>query len=274
MHTNELELRTKDGLSLSGKSWLPEGEPQKIICLVHGHGEHIGRYEHFAAHFVEKGIAVFAVDLRGHGKSEGKRGHTPNYELLLSDVEELIKAARVDHNDTPIILYGHSMGGNLVAGFILQNNMKELEAAVLSSPWLTLAFDPPSAQVRLAKIVRWIFPSLTQHSKLDAQLLSKDPAVIKAYQDDPLVHDLVSPSLFLSILKGGENALKKANELKLRTLVMHGDDDKITSAESSQTFAHEGGADFKLWSGVKHEPHNEPEQKEVLSFVSDWILNK
>ena len=96
------------------------------------------RYEHFAAHFNEHDIGVFAVDLRGHGKSEGKRGHAPNYDLLLSDVEELIKAARVDFNDTPIVLYGHSMGGNLVASFILQNNMKELEAAVLSSPWLTL----------------------------------------------------------------------------------------------------------------------------------------
>lgn len=274
MHTDELELRTKDGLTLAGKIWRPEGQPKKIICLVHGHGEHIGRYEHFAAHFVECGIAIFAVDLRGHGKSEGKRGHAPSYDLLMSDVEELIKAARVEYNDTPIILYGHSMGGNLVAGFILQNNMKELEAAVLSSPWLTLAFDPPSAQVKLAKLVRKVLPSLTQHGKLDAQLLSKDPEVIKAYQDDPLVHDLVSPSLFLSIIKGGEDALRKANELKLRTLVMHGDDDKITSADSSRSFADDAGAEYKLWKGLKHEPHSEPEQKEVLTYVSDWILKK
>lgn len=274
MHTNELELSTKDGLTLVGKNWLPENEPKRIICLVHGHGEHIGRYEHFATHFVDQGIAVFAVDLRGHGKSEGKRGHAPNYDLLLSDVEELIKSARVEYNDTPIILYGHSMGGNLVAGFILQNNMKELEAAVLSSPWLTLAFDPPSAQVKLAKLVRKILPSLTQHSKLDANLLSKDAQVVSAYQNDPLVHDLMSPSLFLGMLKGGQDALKKANELKLRTLVMHGDDDKITSADSSRQFAEDSGAEFKLWKGLKHEPHNEPEQNEVLNFVSDWILKK
>ncbi|MEQ9302122.1 MAG: alpha/beta hydrolase [Cyclobacteriaceae bacterium] len=274
MHTDELELRTKDGLTLTGKIWRPEGEPKKIICLVHGHGEHIGRYEHFAAHFVECGIALFAVDLRGHGKSEGKRGHAPSYDLLMSDVEELVKAARVEYNDTPIILYGHSMGGNLVAGFILQNNMKELEAAVLSSPWLTLAFDPPSVQVKLAKFVRKLLPSFTQHSKLDVQLLSKDPEVIKAYQEDPLVHDLVSPSLFLSIIKGGQDALSKASELKLPTLVMHGDDDKITSADSSGRFARDAGAEYKLWKGLKHEPHNEPEQKEVLTYVSDWILKK
>lgn len=274
MQTNEIELRTKDGLTLSGKSWLPADAPKKIICLVHGHGEHIGRYEHFATHFIQDGIAVFAVDLRGHGRSEGKRGHAPSYELLMSDVEELIKAARIDYNNTPIILYGHSMGGNLVASFILKNNMKELEGAVLSSPWLTLAFDPPSAQVKLAKLVRKVLPSLTQHSKLNAQLLSKDPEVIKAYKNDPLVHDLVSPSLFLSILKGGEDALSKASQLKLRTLVMHGDDDKITSASSSRHFAKDGRAEYKLWKGLKHEPHNEPEQKEVLTFVSDWILKK
>lgn len=274
MQTNPLELRTKDGLNLKGKNWLPDDEPKKIICLVHGHGEHIGRYEAFANHFVGQGIAVFAVDLRGHGQSEGKRGHAPSYDLLLSDVEELIKAARLAYNDTPILLYGHSMGGNIVGGFILQNNMKELEAAILSSPWIKLAFDPPVAQVRLAKWVRKILPAITQHSKLDAHLLSRDPLVVSTYQNDPLVHDLISPSLFLSVLKGGQHMLDKAHGLKLRTLVMHGDEDKITSAASSREFAEKGKADFKLWQGLKHEPHNEPEKQQVLQFVTDWILKK
>ncbi len=274
MQTKELKIRTKDGLTLLGKSWLPEEEPTKIICLVHGHGEHIGRYEHFADFFVSKSIAVYAVDLRGHGKSGGKRGHTPDYELLISDVEELIKVARVEHNDTPIVLYGHSMGGNLVASFILQNNMKELESAVLSSPWLRLAFDPPASQVKLAKIANKLFPSLTQSSKLDANLLTKDPEVVKAYKQDPLVHDLISPRLFLSVIKAGEEALVKSKDLKIRTLVMHGKDDQITSAEASSSFAGSESAELKIWSGLKHEPHNEPEQNEVMEFVLEWVQKK
>ncbi|MEM8896268.1 MAG: lysophospholipase [Bacteroidota bacterium] len=274
MRTNELELRTKDGLTLLGNSWLPEGDPDKIICLVHGHGEHIGRYEHFAKFFVERSIGLYAIDLRGHGKSNGKRGHTPDYDLLVLDTEELIKAARVEYNDTPIILYGHSMGGNIVANFILQNNMKEIESAVLSSPWLRLAFEPPSGQLRLAKFANKILPGLTQSSKLDAQLLSKNPQVVEDYKNDPLVHDLISPRLFLGVIKAGEEAIAKANELKIRTLVMHGEDDKITSADASKEFVQSGAAEFKSWPTLKHEPHNEPEQDEVMQFVFDWIQKK
>ena len=273
MTTETFELNARDGLKLFGQTWLPGGEPTAIICLVHGHGEHIGRYNHLGEFFASRGVAVFGMDLRGHGRSEGKRGHTPSYDHLLEDVEDLMKKARVEFIEQPIFLYGHSMGGNLVANFLVNRKTLELEGAILSSPWLRLAFDPPPAKVRLGKMMRRLWPSFSVASELDVNEISSVAEEVKKYVEDPLVHDRISPQLSLSIMEAGIKALEKAYELNIPVLVFHGRSDKITSPGASEEFAANSPefVTLKIWENLKHEPHNEYNKEEVMGFALKWI---
>jgi alpha-beta hydrolase superfamily lysophospholipase len=273
MQLREEKLQSKDGLILHGKCWLPETKPEKIICLVHGHGEHIGRYEELAAFFNSHNIGVYGIDMRGHGLSEGKRGHIPSYELVMSDIEELMKWARIEHHDAQLILYGHSLGGNYVTHFALSNEIKELAGVVISAPWLELALVPPKSKVALANFARRIYPSLLNSTGLDPNGLSHDQAIIDKYINDPLVHDQISANLFYKATMSGANSLEKAANLRLPALIMHGSEDPITSAKASQKFAEKAGITFKLWEGMKHEIHNEIGKEEVWEYTLHWIEN-
>ncbi|MDQ3393384.1 MAG: lysophospholipase, partial [Bacteroidota bacterium] len=137
MNNEHLTLLSRDGLEIHARYWVPE-KPNAIICIVHGIGEHSGRYNEMALYMCSRGFTVFANDQRGHGKSGGKRGHSPSYSLLLDDVETLMKWARSQYPDLPLYLYGHSWGGNIVANFILKRKTKEVSGSILSSPWLEL----------------------------------------------------------------------------------------------------------------------------------------
>jgi len=266
----EFDLIATDGVRLYGKSWIP-GEPRAVICLVHGLGEHLGRYEHVAAHLVAKGFALYAYDQRGHGRSQGKRGHG-GQEQLWNDVETVLKKARSQHLYLPLFLYGHSLGGNVVSSFLLRRNTAELTGAVITSPWLELSFKPSSWQVRLGKFMSRIFPSMTQPNRLDASHLSRDEQVAELYQSDPLVHDRISASLFVGATESGEYAMKNASTLKIPLLVMHGTDDRITSPQASERFANTSAlATLKLWPEFRHETHNEIGKEQVLDFLTNWL---
>lgn len=266
------DIIAKDGTQLHAVSWNVE-HPVGVICLVHGLGEHSGRYDHVAKFFNDNKMSVYAFDHRGHGKSKGKRGHMPHQDAVLDDVEDLLKSARAEHNDAPIVLYGHSFGGNIVANYILKRNTNELRVAILSSSWLRLAKDPPSWQLILARVMVRLLPSFTQSNGLATSYLSKDPEVVKAYEEDPLVHDKISAKLFFETYHSGIWAIEHAPSLKIPTLVFHGDADQITSPEGSSAF-HANNTNLttlKIWEGVMHEPHNDVEQKEVLNFTLEWI---
>ena len=266
------EIKSKDGLLLSGQSWIPEGI-KGIICLVHGLGEHIGRFASMAEYMNCNGIGIMGIDLRGHGKSEGSRGHTPSYDHLLDDLELLVEKAKVDFPSVRVFLFGHSMGGNIVANYVLRRNTQGISGAIFSSPWYRLAFEPPAFKVKLGKMMNGIFPSFTQRNELDANALCSDPAVVRAYEDDPLVHDKISAGLFLNVYNAGLWALENANMLPIPALLTHGDQDALTSCEASMVFARSCGekVDLQIWEGLKHEPHNEPDKEKVLQYIFEWI---
>ena len=272
METDEFKLITKDGLELDATSWCSPN-PKAVLCIIHGLGEHTCRYHHVAEFLNENNISIFTFDLRGHGKSEGKRGHASSYEILLDDVEEILKTARAEYNDLPLFLYGHSLGGNIVANYILKRNTNELTGAIISSAWFTAVLEPSPIEFQIARIINKIFPSFTQSSKLTTDMLTKDPEVNKAYEEDPLVGRKLSVRLGLESYDAGLWAIKNASRLKIPTLVWHGTDDKITDINSSQEFVQNAGAlaSFKSWEGVKHEPHNDLEQKEVLNYWMNWM---
>ncbi len=257
---------------LFARVWSPEGAVRGVVCLVHGLGEHSGRYAPLAAYLNARGFAVLAFDLRGFGRSGGKRGHFV-YADALDDIARLIDTAQERFGAAPRFLYGHSLGGNLVLNYILRRPVESLRGAVASGPWLRLAFKPPAYKVFLARTVGRLLPTLLQPSGLNPEHLSHDPAIVQAYVNDPLVHDRISSALFLGAYEAGLWALEHAERLRLPLLLMHGADDQLTSPEASREFCQRAGerCTFRLWEGMYHEVHNEPGKEEVYRTVVDWL---
>jgi alpha-beta hydrolase superfamily lysophospholipase len=278
MYHTDFSWRTgADQLKIYGQVWqpLPGNETHAVIALVHGMGEHSGRYRRFAEILTTKGISVITFDQRGHGKSEGTKGHITHFNQLLDGVDELLERTRLQFKDKPVFLYGHSMGGNVVLNYALKKPHK-VKGMIVSAPWLRLAFEPPVFKVKLARLMRNLYPGFTQGSGLKTEHLSRDKDVVKAYEKDRYVHDRISAACFVNLYEAGLYALQHANELKVPSLLMHGSADKITSFEASDDFAQKARVvcDFKSWEGLYHELHNEPEKEEVLQHVADWINNQ
>ena len=267
-------LTAADGNSLFGMSWVPS-EPRAVVCLIHGLGEHIGRYDHVARHFNQAGIAVYGIDQRGHGRNQGKKGHA-SCQVLWDDVESLMIEARLQHLDQPMFLYGHSWGGNIVINFLLRRGSGEIKASILSSPWLQLSFEPSNWQLTLSRWMSKIYPGFTQSNGLFPEYLSRDASVGEAYLNDPLVHDKISAGLFTEAFSNGQYALDHADKLSIPVLVMHGTDDSITSASASEAFSKSASeySTLKLWPGMRHETHNELGKEEVLDYVTQWLVAK
>ena len=264
-------LLSKDGLKLFYRAWLVE-QPDAVLCIIHGLAEHSGRYEHIAQFFVDNNISVYVMDLRGHGKSEGKRGHAKSYDLLLNDIEELMKQARSEYTETPIFLMGHSLGGNLVGNFIIKENVNELAGFILSSPWVRLAFEPPQWKANLAKKVAGILPSLTQSNELNTSDISRDPAVVQAYDEDPLVHGKISVRLFVDCYSNGMKLLETEKQIKIPGLVFHGTADKITDPKASEQFAAKcEKMEFVAFEGSYHETLNDLDQQKVKDTMLEWL---
>lgn len=272
METDTDFIPSSDGLKLFYRQWIPEEEPKKILCIIHGHGEHSGRYEYVAEFMLKNQVAVFAMDIRGHGQSKGKRGHAASYDILVKDIEELLKTAREAYNDLPIYLMGHSMGGNLVANLMIKDISKEISGFILSSPWLALAFEPPNIKLKLGKLMTKIWPAFSEHNGLNIDHLSKDSTEVKKYADDPLVHGMISAGLFSAISEASGFALANADKIKTKGLVYHGSADNIISAKATEEFANKNKLmEWHLLEGVYHEPHNDIEKASVLELIGNWM---
>ena len=273
MRYSEFTLASSDGIQFYFQGWQPDAPSKAVVCLVHGLGEHSGRYAHVAAALNDAGYALLGFDLRGHGKSGGPRGHTPSYETLMDDIGRLLAEAAQRYPGQPQFLYGHSLGGNLVLNYALRRK-PGLAGVVATSPAIRTATPPPGSQITLAKIMNRIRPAMQMANGLALDGLARDPEVIRAYTNDPLVHNKISVRLALETLQAGEWALAHAAEFPLPLLLAHGSADKLTSATAAEEFAAKvpgGRCTLKLWDGFYHETHNEPEKAEVLAFMVDWL---
>ena len=176
-----------------------------------------------------------AFDLRGHGKSEGKRGHTPSYNQLMNDMEEVLKEVQNKYPDLPCFLYGHSMGGNLVLNYLIRKKPK-LKGAIVTSPWLQLAFSPTKLEMLFAQIIDKVYPSFTMKNTIKTNFLSHNPLIEPEYINDPLVHKVITPRMFICIEQSGLWAIDHASELEVPLLLMHGSDDHITPSKPVKSF--------------------------------------
>lgn len=265
------ELKTSDGISLHAQKWNDVEDSERTLLIVHGLGEHQNRYAHVAEHFVKDGFQVYSYDQRGHGKSDGPRGHTPSLSQNLDDLNLVINS--ISHKN--LYLYGHSFGGNVTANYLLRRDCDTLRAAILSGAWLKLYKEPSTFDVTMATIMNIIYPKFTQGNKLDPNDLSYIEQVGIDYVNDPLRHNKITVGLFKHFHASGLWAIENAGQLKIPTLVIHGADDPIIDAHGSREFADAAGtlATLRIYENTKHELHNDNKAKEVLSDISDWFKN-
>ena len=251
-------------------------DPRAVVALVHGIGEHTGRYDHVGAYLQGKGIALMGSDLIGHGRSTGKRGHVGNYEHLLDQIDVTLTEARAYYPEAPVFLYGHSMGGNLVLNYLLSRRPDGLAGVIASAPQIKLAFEPPKLILGVARLLRSVLPAVTRDTELKVEHISRDPEVVARYQADELVHGDVSFNLAVSLLNRSDYIQKDHSPLSAPLLLMHGTADQITSPDGSRELAEKAQGDvmLKLWDGLYHEIHNEPEQLDVLDYAHDWMVGR
>jgi acylglycerol lipase len=269
---NEYSWKSYDGLLLFGQCWMPDGNPQAVISYVHGFKDHSSRFEKWALRLTENGYGVAAIDLRGHGRSQGRRGYAPGFNSYVKDVLVLCQRARELHPQCPHILYGHSLGGNIVTNYLLSQDLQPA-AAVISSPWFTLTIKPSMLKTTMAHLAQIFAPGALVSSDLDANGLSHNKEVVDEYLRDPLVHNSILPRLFFEIEENGMKASKSIYKINVPLLVMHGAADPITSCKPTRNFVMHAGplTAFKEWPGCYHELHNETNEKEVFTYLLTWL---
>ena len=263
-----------DGDNIALQSWpLPEDVPLRGgVVLVHGLGEHAGRYDHVARRLNSWGFAVRGYDQYGHGESGGVRGALPNDDRLLVDLADVVDATRFRLPDgVPLILLGHSMGGLVAARFVALRR-RPVDALVLSSP----ALDPglSALQKLLLAIVPRFAPNLTLGNGLDANYISHDPAVVAAYRADPLVHDRISGRLAKFIADGGPAVVARAAQWTVPTLLMYAGADRLVNPAGSRAFAAaapQAVVTSRCFDGLYHELFNEKDAEPVFEQLKGWL---
>ncbi len=242
-----------------------------VVVLVHGMGEHSSRYKHVAKKLTENNFSVVAFDHFGHGKTEGKRGHNPNFEAVLESVSKTIEKAKELFPNKPIFLYGHSMGGNVIINYALRKN-DQLQGFIATSPFLRLAFKPPAIKLFVGKMLQNFIPSLTMGNELDIHAISRDKNEVLKYMNDPLIHAKISPNYSIKFIETGNWAIENADKLASPMLLLHGTEDSIISYKGTQEFAkNTKNATLKLYEGGYHELHNDLCATEMLQDVVNWL---
>lgn len=268
----EFNWETKDKLNIYAQSWGPESNCEGVIALVHGFFEHSGRYSHVAEYFNSKNYALITFDQIGHGQSEGLRGHTPSYEHLMENIDQLIEQAKKRYEGKPIFLYGHSWGGNQALNYVLRRK-PQLNGLVLTGPWIKLAVTPPKIKVALGKIMKSIYPKFSEKSTTDPNYISHDKAVVDTYINDPLNQFKITSAAYFESQDAGDFALENIKQLSIPTLLMHGGDDHFTSVEASKMLAEKNKdqIELKVWDNMYHEIHNELEKQDVFETTYNWL---
>ncbi|MBI2769139.1 MAG: lysophospholipase [Burkholderiales bacterium] len=263
-----------DGDNIAVQDWpLAEGvELRGVVVVVHGLGEHAGRYDLVARRLNSWGFAVRGFDQYGHGESGGVRGALPNDTRLLDDLADVVDSTRVRMAEgLPLILLGHSMGGLVVARFISQGK-RDVDGVVLSSPALDAGLNG-FQKMLLATLPRFL-PNLPVGNGVDADYISHDPRVVAAYRKDPLVHDRITPRLAKFIADTGPLCVESAPQWKLPTLLMYAGDDRLVNPAGSRAFAAAAPADVvtsRCFEGLYHEIFNESEAEPVFAALKSWM---
>lgn len=260
-----------DHTRIFGQAWRPDATPNAVILLVHGLGEHSTRYSHVAQMWVDHGSVFVANDHRGHGHSEGKRGHADSYEKFGEEIDHLIDYASEYFPNVPIFLYGHSLGGGIVLYYTLKHH-PAVRGTIVTSPGLAPAKISPALKA-MAKIFSAITPGLIMKNGLDLQGISHDPQVIEDYTNDPLNHPDISARLGMELISNGEWSIAHANEYPVPLLLLQGSADRLVNVAATQAFADNLKHDltYQVWPEGFHELHNEPDKEKIFAIMRSWV---
>ena len=261
------------------RSWLP-AKPSRVMILVHGYAEHTGRYDEMAMHFAARDFAVHAYDQAGHGRTAGPRGHVDRFDRLVDELAYFTELVALDHPTLPITLVGHSMGGLVVAATAAFKR-PSIDRIVLSGPLLQLGGEDAGTRraigLALARMLATIAPRIAVSTGLDSQGLSRDPEVIRRYEQDPFVKDRMSVRF-----AAGMNALvsavrDSADQIDRPILILHGADDPICPVAGSRHL-YAGlddriskQSDLRIYPELRHEIFQEPERETVWKDMLDWL---
>jgi acylglycerol lipase len=268
-------LRTRDGLRLPTRAWEPEknGAPRAAIVLVHGLGEHVGRYDAVATRLVREGYAVHGYDQRGHGNAPGLRCQVDRFEQLIDDLGDAVAAVRAAQDGRPLVLMGHSMGG-VVALRAVQTGAVAPDLLLLSSPTMRDGTEVPGWLRALVMRLAGPFPALPT-VRIDADALSRDPAAVAAYRQDPAVfHGPIKARIGTEMARHGELALAEAERVTVPLLIVHGEDDRLSQPGASaelQRSLQGRDATLKLYEDGPHEMLHDPLRERVLADVLAWL---
>jgi len=261
------------GLDIYHQAWVPEGEVRASILIVHGLGEHCGRYTNVVNYLVPKGYALYGFDLPGHGKSGGVREYVSTYDDYTETLTTNYQRVREAQPDKPIFLLGHSMGG-LIATAYLVDHSEDFTGAVISAPAILIPDFVTKFTVLLGKVLSKIAPKAGVLG-LDANGVSKDPAVVEAYINDPLVfHGKTTARLSAELLDKVFWVNENMETITTPLLIVHGGEDKLANPKAAQLlYDHASSKDktLKVYDGLHHEVFNEPERELVLGDVSAWL---
>lgn len=270
----EGQLRSADGTRLFYRRVAAPAGRRGRVLVVHGFAEHSGRYLHVLRGLAARGLDAWGLDLRGHGRSDGRRAFVKTFDDYLADVQALVETAAPDRTQVPTFLLGHSMGG-LVSTRFVQERPSGLKGLVLSSPFYRVRMAVPIHKRAAASVLTYVTPWLALPTELDPSRLSRDPEVGRLYMADPLVSHHATTRWFTEITGAAQPAaFTKAASIQLPVLVVAGAADEIVDPEATrELYALLTTQDrtLRMWEGLRHEILNEPEKAEVLALMADWI---
>lgn len=265
----------KGGIEIFFQKWIAD-KAKAVIILVHGLGEHSGRYENLLKSLADKKVSVFAIDHRGHGKSDGKKGHIDSFMDYVYDLKLFLEFIKEENKGLPVIVFGHSLGG-VIASKYAMTYPDDLSMLVISSPGFAPAFKLPAWKIKVSSFFSSRISSLTFPNGLNISDISHDKDVVAAYQNDPLVHNKVTARFVVEFMRAGQECLANAGSIKKPLLVFAGGGDHIADSKAAEKFYNAASSSVKklfIFEGLYHETMNETaaEREKVLNDVTGWIL--
>ena len=260
-------------LDLYWQSWRPEITPRATLAIIHGFGEHSGRYANVVSHFIPKGYAIYGFDLRGHGRSPGQRGHIHSWDEYRKDVKSFLHLVIKHEPNLPVFLWGHSMGALIALDYLLHDPVGIRGAIISGAPLDPVGVARPLL-VLIARILSWVWPRFSLSLGLDPKALSRNTEVVKAYEADPLVHGKTTARWGTQILQTIEGVKAHAAEVRNPLILIHGGSDSLNSPNGSQRFFEKitlADKELKVYPGSYHEVHNDLDCTKVMEDISPWL---
>jgi len=272
MTHEEYRWTTFDGVPIYARTWKPQGTARAVVALIHGLGDHSGRYPWLVEGLTAGGCAVSAFDRRGEGKSGGPRTHTPSYDALLRDIDQHLANTRERFPGLPLVMYGHSFGGQQTLYYLLKRR-PSVAAVVASSPALASGVPQSGVKVAAGRLMAGLAPAVLFPTGTPLSSLSHDEGWIQTTLADPFFTDKVSARLGILLLDIGKWVLSQPEIPPVPLLIMQGTDDQHADPKVNIEFAGRlrGDVTLKVWEGLGHELHNEVKRAEVLAYVAGWM---